>query len=204
MRRSRPLPVALAGLALLLAGSARAGEWAGCEMKTAYVYNFAKFVDWPSPDSDPRPLPFVIGVFGDDSLIHRMAGLLKDHTVRGRSVIVRRLISAEQGRACQVVVLPEAEGDRIGQCLAALEAWPVLTVGEGIQFAEAGGMIGFYVESERLRFAINPEAAQRGRLQISAKLLALATVVHDQSRPPSPGTPPAAQDRGGVEEERRP
>jgi hypothetical protein len=45
-------------------------------------------------------------------------------------------------------------------------------------FAEAGGVMQFVIEDSRVRFVINLAAAERARLQISAKLLALARVVN--------------------------
>jgi len=51
---------------------------------------------------------------------------------------------------------------------------PVLTIGESEQFLDAGGMISFVFEDAQLRFEVNPESAQKARLEISSKLLRLA------------------------------
>jgi hypothetical protein len=57
----------------------------------------------------------------------------------------------------------------------------VLTVGETEDFAEDGGMIAFLVEENKIRFEINLEAADKAKLKISSKLLALAkTVIGNQ------------------------
>jgi hypothetical protein len=53
-------------------------------------------------------------------------------------------------------------------------------VGESAEFAERGGGIQFFLENNKLRFAINVDAIQRARVQASSKLLALAKIVHDQ------------------------
>jgi hypothetical protein len=44
-------------------------------------------------------------------------------------------------------------------------------------------VIQFFLEDNRLRFAVNVDAAQRARLKVSSKLLALARIVHDEGRP---------------------
>jgi hypothetical protein len=49
-----------------------------------------------------------------------------------------------------------------------------LVVGESTDFAERGGGIQFFLEDNRLRFAVNVDAVQRSGLRISSKLLALA------------------------------
>ena len=56
---------------------------------------------------------------------------------------------------------------------------PVLTVGDGDGFARGGGMIGLFVEDGRMRFAINPNAAQRAGLRLSSQLLKLARIVKE-------------------------
>ena len=57
---------------------------------------------------------------------------------------------------------------------------PTLTVSDGAAFAEAGGTANFFVEDQKMRFAINPEAAERARLRVSSKLLSLAKLVKDE------------------------
>ena len=54
----------------------------------------------------------------------------------------------------------------------------MLTVGNSQQFAEAGGMIGFFMQDSHVRFAINPGAAQHANLRVSSKLLSLAKLVN--------------------------
>jgi hypothetical protein len=53
-----------------------------------------------------------------------------------------------------------------------------LTVGESADFLSLGGMINFVLEEDRVSFEINLEAAERHRLKLSSKLLAVARVVN--------------------------
>jgi hypothetical protein len=53
----------------------------------------------------------------------------------------------------------------------------VLTVGDAADFARIGGMIGFYVENNKIRLQINARTAKEANLSISSKLLRLAAVV---------------------------
>ena len=59
-----------------------------------------------------------------------------------------------------------------------LEAWNVLTVSDIENFAQSGGIIGFINIEDKVRFEINVNAAERADLEISAKLLNLAKIVH--------------------------
>jgi hypothetical protein len=58
-----------------------------------------------------------------------------------------------------------------------------LVIGQGEGFAERGGGIQFFLEANKLRFAVNVDAIHRARLTVSSKLLALAKIVHDQDHP---------------------
>jgi hypothetical protein len=53
----------------------------------------------------------------------------------------------------------------------------VLTVGEGTQFTRRGGMIGFTLMDNKVRFAVNLAAVDAAKLALSAQLLRLAVNV---------------------------
>ena len=53
-----------------------------------------------------------------------------------------------------------------------------MTVSDLDGFAEAGGVMQFVMQENRVRFVVNLDAATQGKLRVSAKLLALAQVVN--------------------------
>jgi hypothetical protein len=86
-------------------------------------------------------------------------------------------------KSCQLVFVSAAEDKRLPEVLNNLKDTSAIVVGEGEGFAEHGGGIQFFLEDNRLRFAVNVDAVQRARLRVSSKLLALARIVHEQDRP---------------------
>jgi hypothetical protein len=158
---------------------AAGGEWSDGELKAAYIYNFAKFVEWPSEALGPAGSAMDIGVLGSEETARELAALLSSHSVHGHPIAVRHLSRAEEGRKCPIVFVAEGAPDPL-ETGAALAGWPVLTVGEGMGFVEAGGMIALYLEEDRLRFAICPERVERNHLRMSAKLLALSHIVESR------------------------
>jgi|SRR5579872_898766 len=151
-------------------------------VKAAYIYNFARFVDWPA-DAFPRPdAPFVIGIVGKDPF-----GSIIDHAVQGKSIngrpfVVRRLKLDQDLRQCHILFVSASEKDKIGRLLAAVGGAPILTVGETPGFACRGGIVNFRIERGTVRFEINPDTAKRVRLTISSRLLGLARIVKDEER----------------------
>jgi hypothetical protein len=77
------------------------------------------------------------------------------------------------------VFVSQREEKLLPEILTSLKGASVLVVGEGTNFAERGGAIQFFLENNKLRFAVNIDAIQRARLQASSKLLALARIAHD-------------------------
>lgn len=130
------------------------------QVKAAFLAKFPEFVKWPTPSA-----PMTVGVLGNDPY-----GGVLDQMVK-----VRRAKRVEDLKGCQIIFVARSERANLGAILAALAGTGVLTVGETEGFARQGGIIGFIMEGERVRFEINPHAAQRGGLVISSRLLKLAT-----------------------------
>ena len=175
-----------AGAALLVlmavATPARLGAAPGAseyELKAAFLFNFAKFIDWP-PNALENATGVSVCVLGDDPF-----GDLLDRTLAGKSVherplVVRRHDTLGDTGGCHILFVSAAEERRLAR-VAPPEA-PVLTVGETDGFVQRGGIIAFAMDDKRLRFEINADAADRAGLRISSQLLKLATrVVHDGS-----------------------
>ena len=162
-----------------LMGSCRGGAQSLSEYqaKAAFLYNFARFVEWPA---DSPGDPFVIGILGEDPFRGALETTVKDKTVEARPVLVRRVSSAEAARSFQILFISASERDRLPSILDSLKGSAVLTVGETEGFASRGGVINFVIEDDRERFEVNTAAAGRARLKISSRLLGLARVVKER------------------------
>jgi hypothetical protein len=153
-------------------GSARAQVAEEYELKAAFLYNFAKFVDWP-PAAFPDPNgSFRICVLGKDPFGASLQAAVGGEEIAGHKLAVADILSRPAG--CQILFISRSERDQTAQILAAVRDSPVLTVGDAPGFLEQGGIINFLLEGTKVRFEINNEAAVRARLTISSKLLQLA------------------------------
>jgi len=102
---------------------------------------------------------------------------LNGKVIDGRPVRVLHFKEAQEIQGCQVLFIGIADKKFISATLANLKGTPVLTVGESEHFVQDGGMIGFFLEDNKVRFEINLNAAEHANLKISARLLALAKTV---------------------------
>jgi hypothetical protein len=168
------LAAALLALAAAPAAPAQPRVAAEAELKAAFVYRIALFVEWPAEPSGSTT-PFQVCVLGPDAGWSAAFASIEGKKVQGRPVLAARLLArADEARGCQVVVLADGDAKRA----AALPA-SVLTVGDADGFAQAGGMVGFVREGTQLRFDINREAAARAQLRMPAELLKAARAVVD-------------------------
>jgi hypothetical protein len=164
-------------LGILLSAGARAQEANEYRVKAAFLYNFAKFVDWP-PQAFKNPSdPIVIGVIGKNPFGAALTEEVAGKMLGGRAFQVREVTNAQQAAGCQIIFVSSSERKRLGPLFIMIGSPAVLTVGETENFAAEGGIINFKLDSGSVRFQINMEAARKQQIRISAKLLSLAEIV---------------------------
>lgn len=169
----------LTGAAMLLASEGRAEETPSLEyrVKAAFLFNFAKFVEWPRDAFADPGSPIVISVLGNDPFGDVLAETVRDKTINGRKIIVLRTDEVEQVKTGHIVFISRSEEGNLGTILARLERSHALTVSEVDRFVHRGGSINLVTEKDKVRFEINVAPAERAGLRISSKLLNLATFV---------------------------
>lgn len=140
------------------------------QVKAGFLFNFARFVEWPSPAAGP----LVICVVGDDAFVEILQRVVGGRTVDGRAVAARRLRDDEDPKGCHELFLAAGWRGRTTDLLQRARG-PVLTVGESVQFLREGGIIRFHVEDNRVRFQISRENAASAGLKVSSHLLSLGS-----------------------------
>ena len=137
------------------------------QVKAVYLFNFAKFIEWPA---EAPPGPITICVASQNPFGDVLEETLRGEMVNGRPLATRVIPGPEPG--CHVVFVPQ--GAATTTYLRAVEGSPTLTVGETPDFISQGGIISFILEGGKVRFQIDSKAAERADLRISSHLLRLA------------------------------
>src|ERR1700730_13415957 len=146
-------------------------------VKAAFVYNFAKFVEWPNNTFQTPQEPIVICILGQNPFGGVLEEVVSGKIVGSRTFVVHRITDLGPGCNCQILFIAASERKRFRSMLGKFQPLGVLTVGEGPGFAGEGGVINFKLEGGKVRFEINPDAAEQGQIHISSKLLSLAQIV---------------------------
>lgn len=147
------------------------------EVKAAYVFNFAKYVEWPAAAFAGSNAPIVIGVLGQDRMADDLRVAAAGKLVNGRPFELRPGVPDNALTACHILYIPAAQRARAREVTALLRDRPVLTVSDADAFIQQGGVIGLIKRSNNIRLQINLEAANIAGLKVSSKLLALADQV---------------------------
>jgi hypothetical protein len=144
------------------------------ELKAAFLFNFAKFVEWPPDAFANTNAPIIIGVLGENVFGNSLEKIINDRKVNNRSFQFRNFESPSEATNCQILFITASKKNDFAKIVTALHNASVLTVSETDGFLKAGGMINFLFEGNNVRFQISDEAAKKARLKISSKLLSLA------------------------------
>lgn len=150
------------------------------KIKAAFLYNFAKFVEWPAERFSSETAPIVIGILGDDRFGAELENIVQDRKANGRDVAVVKLHSISEADGAHILFVSAGEEKKYSGSQAVRRPG-VLTVGESETFEAAGGVVTFTVPDDKVRFKINLDAANCSGLRISAQLQKLATVVRKKS-----------------------
>jgi len=148
-------------------------------LKAAYLYNFAKFTEWPG-DALPADAALVMCVVDDLALTRALEEVTAGRDVDGHALVVRKIELEGPIRSCHVLYA-DIDARAAARLIDTLKGAPVLVVTDFGQFAAMGGTTNLFVEEGRIRFAVNLEATVRARLRISSRLLSLAKLVKDDS-----------------------
>jgi len=148
------------------------------QIKAAFLYNFAKFVQWPPQAFAGPGSPMVIGVLGDNVFGDDLERTIRHKTINSHPFQFQEFHSVKEATHCQILFISPSERKRLPKILNDLRGTSVLTVSETDHFIEAGGMINFDIEDNEVHFQINNAAAEKAGLIISSKLLSLATHSH--------------------------
>jgi preprotein translocase subunit Sec61beta len=177
--RISKLRFVMAITAALLLGSAAGADEPTQEyrVKAAFIFNFMQFVEWPRGTFGGDNDPFVVAVVGQDPFDGALEQAMAGKTIRTRSIVVRHFASADQIEPCQLLFVPSSQDESLENIMKnKVASLAVLTIGESDAFRVAGGIIRFYSEDNKVRFEIDPQAAEHAHLKISSKLLKLARI----------------------------
>jgi hypothetical protein len=146
-------------------------------VKAAFLYKFAGFVEWPASSFAGPGTPVTIAVIGAEPIAAELSQMVSGRTVNNRPISVKRLKAGESLAGVHVLFVGADAGSRLNQIAQAAQSRSILTVTESAEALAQGSIINFVIADRRVRFEISLGAAEKSRLKLSSRLLAVAQQV---------------------------
>jgi hypothetical protein len=148
-------------------------------LKAAFLYNFAKFTEWPADVIAPGAA-LMLCVINDRVVGEALRALAKGNTIDGHEPVVRNMtLEAASVYSCHLLYMSGLDERRSAALLESTKSVAVLTLSDADRFAERGGVAQLYVDKGTMAFSINLDAMRRAGILLSSKLLSLARIVKD-------------------------
>ncbi|HDH06417.1 MAG TPA: YfiR family protein [Nitrospirae bacterium] len=147
-------------------------------IKAGFLYNFAKFVEWPEDAFPDTSVPLTLCILGEDPFGDSLKSI-EGKTFMGRELAIRRYSRVRDTDKCHILFISPSEKKHLPEILDRIKDKQVLSVADMEGFAEQGGIINFVRIEDRIRLEINIDAARRAGLKISSKLLNLSIIIRE-------------------------
>lgn len=148
------------------------------EVKSAFLYNFAKFIQWPPDRFEKADSPLIIGIYGNNPF-NGYLDTLRGKTIGEHPIQIQVIENAAQAKNCHVLFIGE-KGKKAANIIDKLDRAEVLTVTDEMdRFQDVGAVVNLVTSEKHVHFEINVDAARRAELKINSSLLNLARIVRD-------------------------
>ena len=150
-------------------------------IKAGFLYNFARFTEWPEAAFAAATEPLQLCVLGENPF-GRALDSLSGKQVRGRAIVVHHVLWAEDAPRCHVLFIAASAERRLSDIFELLDGRPILTVGDTPKVLRAGGIIGLEIVNKKVRFRVDLDHSKQAGLKLDARLLDLAIIERDSTK----------------------
>ena len=148
------------------------------ELKAAFLLNFVKFTTWPVSVA-PDGADLTMCIVGDGRVVIALDAVTAGQRIDAHGIVVKAMGDHENAQRCHLLYASGLRADQEQNLIDATRGKPILTASDSSTFMKRGGVAAFHVAGGRMKFSVNPSAAERAQLRISSKLLSLAVIVKD-------------------------
>jgi hypothetical protein len=148
---------------------------AEAHIKTVYLYNFSKYIEWPAEYSQGS---FIIGVInGGPALMAELNKMAATKTAGNQKFVVKNYQFVSDIDKCNILYVPETSNGQLQDILRKIRGYSTLLVTEYNGDAKKGATINFILKDSKQQFELNQANAEHCKLVVSNSLAALATKV---------------------------
>jgi hypothetical protein len=154
--------------------------WSGSVEKqtvlAALTLNVARFTTWPDRTFNNAKAILNLCVFGDN-VVQQSFENIDNKVINNKTIHIINLSRLRNLSRCHLLYLGELNRNKLTPLLMELKGQPILTIGENMEFLQAGGMVGLEKINGKIQLSINLPIIKQSELVISSRLLKLANIV---------------------------
>ena len=172
--------IKLSGILIIIAfffstGLITPSEDTNAKIKAVYLYNFTKYVEWPSNYSEGN---FIIDVYGNNTaLLTELGKMATSKTMGKQKIEIKPITSLDKLDKCHMLFIPSENSVTFSEILSKLKGKSTLIITEKPGLAKQGAAINFVVQDNKQKFEFNKANAEKYSLKVSSNLAALAIIV---------------------------
>ena len=140
-------------------------------IKAAYIYNFAKLIDWPSENKSGN---FIIGVYGNSNVYAELIKKYSSKRIGTQDIEIKKLSESPQVGNVHVLFISQSSVGDLDAILDNIGVDPVLVITESEGTLGKGAVINFLVSNNNLKFELNLKEANNRQLIVGSRLKDLA------------------------------
>ncbi|HTH57659.1 MAG TPA: YfiR family protein [Cyclobacteriaceae bacterium] len=144
------------------------------EVYSMMVFNFVKYVQWPTNEGNKE---FVIGVIGNDNMYNTLSSWYSGKPKGNMTYVIKKFKSAGEMTDCQVVFIDRTKSNEFDAVNERVKGKGTLVVTDRNGLGAKGSCINFKTVDEKLKFELNQSAIAASNLKVSSVLSSMAIVI---------------------------
>jgi hypothetical protein len=149
-------------------------EAANLKLKSMFLYNFIKNVDWPE---DRKKGDFVVGIVGDKVLYQQMNSTYAGKLINEQKLVFEYFDAVSSASSVHILYVSPEKSKDIAANAKKLRDSKTLVVSDKDGLLQDGAMINFVIANNKLAFEISKTNADKAKLIIGPSLTKMATAV---------------------------
>jgi hypothetical protein len=144
------------------------------EVHSMMIYNFIKYIEWPT---ETKSGDFIIGVYGDQEVFNALNKWYGGKDKMGQKIVVKLYNNPSEISKCHMLYLAGPKSNDFEAVKNKFKNSPTLIVTDNKGLAQKGSGINFKMEGNKLKFELNQSTVQAANLKVSGQLASMAILI---------------------------
>lgn len=150
-------------------------EEANARIKSIYIYNFTKYIEWPETYKEGS---FVIGFIGNNSaLLNELSKMASSKKVGTQSIEIRNISTLDDNTKYNIVFILTDNSSQLTEVISKAKGKSTLIVTEKPGLAEKGAAINFIIEDNKQKIELNKANIEKYKLKVANALVTMSKEV---------------------------